>query len=133
MYRKYRRRYKYQQSLLEVAADTILNKIFPRKPEKTRIVFVRKLRAYAPKPKEDIAQRYSLKPSLLAAAESNFLKVLKEVVGDHYQIIPQVQLSRIMNVRDSNSHFTNYADFNRIAEKSIDFVLYDEKLREEIF
>ena len=96
----------------EAAADAIL-KIFSRKT--------------GVKTTPNVEGKYSLKPSLLTPAESKFSKALEQAVGDHYQIALQVQLSRLMNVNDSNSNFTNYADFNRIAEKSIDFVLYDEK------
>lgn len=74
-------------------------------------------------------QKYDLQPSLLTPTEEIFYGILKEVVADSYQIIPQVQLSKIMKVRDSNRNYTNYHDFNQVNKKSIDFVLYDENLK----
>lgn len=74
-------------------------------------------------------QKYDLQASLLTPTEENFYTVLKEVIGGRYQIIPQVQLSKIMKVRDSDYGYTNYHDFNKINKKSIDFVLYDENLK----
>jgi hypothetical protein len=70
--------------------------------------------------------RYKLKESLITPAEENFLKVLKEVVGDKYIIENQVQLSRIVKPIDSGKNYTNYTDFNKIKAKSVDFVLFDK-------
>ncbi len=77
--------------------------------------------------KEELGEKYGLKDSLLTPAEKNFLIVLKEVVGGHLDIVPQVQLSRIVSSLNSNSHFTNWGDLNRINSRSIDFVLYDKE------
>lgn len=77
---------------------------------------------------EKVENKYKLNQGLVTPTEEAFMKVLEEVVGDKYRIIPQVQLSRIMKPIDSNSHFTNYHDFNLIKAKSIDFVLYDKDL-----
>jgi hypothetical protein len=74
-------------------------------------------------------QRYSLRDSLLTPAEKEFLAVLEKIVGDHFYIQKQVQLSRIVAPTNSNEHFTNYRDFNQIKAKSIDFVLYDREYR----
>ncbi len=73
--------------------------------------------------------RYKLNNGLVTPTEEKFMKVLEEVVGDRYRIVPQVQLSRIMKPVDSNKNFTNYKDFNLIKAKSIDFVLYDKDLK----
>lgn len=71
--------------------------------------------------------RYNLNKSLVTEAEQEFLKVLEEVVGDSYRIVPQVPLSGIVKPKDSNSHYTNYHDFNKISAKKIDFVLYNKE------
>lgn len=49
------------------------------------------------------------------------------MVGDSYRIVPQVPLSGIVKPKDSNSHYTNYHDFNKISAKKIDFVLYNKE------
>lgn len=74
-------------------------------------------------------QRYALRDSLLTPAEKEFLLILQQIVGDKYSIELQVQLSRIVSPLDSNTHFTNYHDFNKIKAKSIDFVLYDKEYK----
>jgi hypothetical protein len=74
-------------------------------------------------------KRYALKDSLLTPAEKDFLEVLRQIVGDKYSIELQVPLSRIVSPIDSNAHFTNYRDFNKISAKSIDFVLYDKEYK----
>lgn len=73
--------------------------------------------------------KYTLKQSLITDTERNFLNILKEIVGDKYVIESQVPLSGIVNVKDSNKHWTNYHDFNLIKAKSIDFVLYGKDYR----
>lgn len=78
---------------------------------------------------ENSEKKYDLKSSLLTPTEENFYELLKSVAGDRYQIIPQVQLSAIMKVRDSSYGYTNYHDFNKINKKSIDFVLYEDGLK----
>jgi hypothetical protein len=73
--------------------------------------------------------RYDLRPSLLTEAEQRFSEVLDEAVRGLYRIERQVQLSRIVEPKDSHGSYTNYSDFNRIKAKSIDFVLYDRLFR----
>ncbi len=73
--------------------------------------------------------RYTIKQSLLTDAEKEFLQILKQIVGDRYHIESQVKLSGIVKPTDSNQHYTNYHDLNRIDKKSIDFVLYDKEYR----
>ena len=73
--------------------------------------------------------RYGLRNSLITLAEKEFLSVLQQIVGDKYHIELQVQLSRIVSPLDSNTHFTNYRDFNMIKAKSIDFILYDKEYK----
>lgn len=74
---------------------------------------------------EKVNKKYTLKESQVTEAERDFLEILKHVIGDRYRIEPQVQLSSIVRPIDSNSHYTNYTDFNKIKAKSIDFVLFD--------
>lgn len=75
----------------------------------------------------DNGDRYTLKKSLLTDTEKEFLRILKEVVGDSFYIESQVPLSGIIKPVDSRGNFTNYRDFNQIRAKSIDFVLYDKE------
>ncbi|OHB20718.1 MAG: hypothetical protein A3J67_05820 [Parcubacteria group bacterium RIFCSPHIGHO2_02_FULL_48_10b] len=56
----------------------------------------------------------------MTLTEKKFFGVLEQVVGGKYRIENQVQLSRIVSPRDSNKHYINYQDFNRIKAKSID-------------
>lgn len=81
------------------------------------------------KAEDVVEQRYGLRDSLLTPTEKAFLVILQQIVGDKYHIELQVQLSRIVSPLDSNAHFTNYHDFNKISAKSIDFVLYDKEYK----
>jgi len=67
---------------------------------------------------------YNLKQSLVTPTEDKFLKILERVVRNRYRIFPQMQLSRMMDVR-----IFSRGDFNRIAMKSVDFILCDQKLK----
>lgn len=82
-----------------------------------------------PKPptQDNNEQKYSLKQSILSPAEKEFLSVLEQIIDNRYHIECQVQLSRIVRVNDSNEHFTNYHDFNKIKAKSIDFILFNKE------
>ena len=75
--------------------------------------------------------KYELKP-LLTPTEEKFLTVLKKVVGNRYRIIPQMPLSQILHVRNSNKNYTNYHDFNIIAAKTVDFGLCDDNLKPRV-
>jgi len=77
---------------------------------------------------EKSEQKYILKKSLLTPTEKIFSDVLEQIVdNNNYRIEHQVQLSRIVSVKDSKINFINYRDFNKIKAKSIDFVLFDKE------
>lgn len=61
--------------------------------------------------------------SLLTANERIFFKVLEEVVGDQYVIFAQVSLLRLMNI--SREFYWQHEFRNKIARKTVDFVLCD--------
>lgn len=65
---------------------------------------------------------YVKKPYLMTNAEREFFKVLHLAVQDKYYIVPQVQLSKIVEVEKGNWH-KGYE--NKINLKSVDFVLFD--------
>lgn len=71
------------------------------------------------------ASRYERQPYLLTQTELDFYSVLKEAVGDEYQIMYQVQLSQLIRVRSMDDPLEARAAFNQICRKHIDFVLCD--------
>jgi len=73
--------------------------------------------------------RYNLKENPMSPAEENFFFILKQIVDGKYTIQTQVQLSSIVKPKDSNAHYTNYSDLNKIIKKSVDFVLYDKRYK----
>jgi hypothetical protein len=77
-------------------------------------------------------KRYELKTSLLTPTEKDFLHILEQVVEDKYIITPQVPLSGLVKILDSNKNWTNYKDFNQIKAKTIDFVLYDKEYKPQL-
>ncbi len=70
-------------------------------------------------------KHYVKKNYLMSKAEHEFFKVLQEAVKDKYHIIPQVQLSKIVEVNKYEKQKWKY--FNRIDKKSVDFVLFDKE------
>ena len=67
---------------------------------------------------------YVKKPYLMTNAEREFFKVLHLAEQDKYYIVPQVQLSKIVEVEKGNWH---YEYKNKINLKSVDFVLFDRE------
>jgi len=118
-YRKYKK-YNRQPDLL----DLVVDRCFELSQSLASLIF--KSKASNSKPEIITESRYFLKHSLLTPTEKEFLKVLEQVVGNHYRIEAQVPLSAIVKPIDSNARYTNYGDFNKIRAKSIDYVLYDK-------
>lgn len=68
---------------------------------------------------------YVKKESLMTEAEYNFFKVLEEAVKDKYYIVPQVQLSNLVEVEKDKKW--EYSLRNKIDRKSVDFVLFNKE------
>ena len=68
---------------------------------------------------------YTKKPYLMTNAEREFFFVLQQAVGEKYYIVPQVQLSNLVQVERAEKWKYEYT--NRIHLKSVDFVLFDPK------
>ena len=73
----------------------------------------------------DDYKHYVKKNYLMSKAEHEFFKVLQEVVKDKYYIVPQVQLSKIIEVNKYEHFKRKY--FNKIDRKSVDFVLFNKE------
>lgn len=74
---------------------------------------------------EDAKLPYAKKPYLMTNAEREFFKVLHLAVQDKYYIVPQVQLSKIVQVVGEGKWHYQYK--NKINLKSVDFVLFDKE------
>lgn len=72
-------------------------------------------------PKTPIA--YTKKDTLLSPAERSFFGVLKQAIGDTYQIQCKVRLADILAPQKSPSRSDWQKAFNRISNKHLDFVL----------
>jgi hypothetical protein len=71
---------------------------------------------------------YYKKQFLMSKAESHFYKVIITAVGDKYNVVPQVQLSRIVGVKaEERRSKTYYQYLNKIDRKSVDFVLFGKE------
>ncbi len=77
------------------------------------------------KGESDDYKHYVKKNFLMSKAEHEFYKVLREAVKDKYYIVPQVQLSKIVEVNHYEHQKRKY--FNKIDRKSVDFVLFDKE------
>lgn len=73
----------------------------------------------------DDYKHYVKKNYLMSIAEHEFFKVLQEVVKDRYYIVPQVQLSKIIEVNKYEHNKRTYN--NKIDRKSVDFVLFNKE------
>lgn len=73
----------------------------------------------------DDYKHYVKKNYLMSKAEHEFFKTLQETVKDRYYVVPQVQLSKIVEVNHYEHQKRKY--FNKIDRKSIDFVLFNKE------
>lgn len=67
---------------------------------------------------------YIKKEYLMTKAEGEFFKVLEQAVQGKYYIVPQVQLSNLVQVEKPKRW--EYALKNKIDRKSVDFVLFNK-------
>ena len=70
-------------------------------------------------------KHYIKRNYLMSKAEHEFFKALQETVKDKYYIVPQVQLSKIVEVNHYEHQKRKY--FNKIDRKSVDFVLFNKE------
>jgi hypothetical protein len=77
------------------------------------------------KKESDDYKHYVKKNYLMSKAEHEFYKVLQETIKDKYYIVPQVQLSKIIEVNKYEKNKRTY--FNKIDRKSVDFVLFNKE------
>ncbi|MEI8174408.1 MAG: DUF2726 domain-containing protein [bacterium] len=73
----------------------------------------------------DDYKHYVKRNYLMSKAEHEFFKALQETVKDKYYIVPQVQLSKIVEVNHYEHFKRKY--FNKIDRKSVDFVLFNKE------
>jgi hypothetical protein len=65
---------------------------------------------------------YSKKEHLLSDTEREFFRVLTEVVGDEYHIVPKLQLSQLVQVERERRW--EYAPMDKTYTTSVDFALF---------
>ena len=84
-----------------------------------------KLNLSEEKKESDDYKHYVKRNYLMSKAEHEFFKALQETVKDKYYIVPQVQLSKIVEVNHYEHFKRKY--FNKIDRKSVDFVLFNKE------
>ena len=67
---------------------------------------------------------YKKKDFLMSRAEHEFFDILVEVVGNQYQVFPQIHLSTILDNKVVGQNWRGA--FRHIDEKSVDFVVCDK-------
>lgn len=75
--------------------------------------------------------QYTAKTSIMTPSESEFFKMLVDVVGDRYYIFPQVHLSALLDEKTVKQNWK--PAFRHINGKSVDFVLSDKATFEPIY
>ena len=73
-------------------------------------------------PSLSIYNPYVKKPFLMNKNEFAFFKVLEQIIGDSYYIVPQVVLSNIIEVKAEGFWKKPYR--TKIDKKTVDFVLF---------
>ena len=66
---------------------------------------------------------YERKLTFFTPAERSFFGVLKQVVGDHYEIFGQVRVADLIVVKKGLGNSARQSFFNKIKAKHVDFVL----------
>lgn len=84
-----------------------------------------KLNLSKEKKESDDYKHYVKRNYLMSKAEHEFFKALQETAKDKYYIVPQVQLSKIVEVNHYEHEKRKY--FNKIDRKSVDFVLFNKE------
>lgn len=77
------------------------------------------------KKESDDYKHYVKRNYLMSKVEHEFFKALQETVKDKYYIVPQVQLSKIIEVNKYEKNKRVYR--NKIDRKSVDFVLFNKE------
>lgn len=67
---------------------------------------------------------YTKKQSLMNSNEFKFFRVLEQVVGDKYYIVPQVVISDLVDVKENGFLKKSYR--TKIDKKTVDFVLFNK-------
>jgi hypothetical protein len=73
---------------------------------------------------------FKKKQYLMTQTEYKFFGALREAVKDKYFIMPQVALSRIIEVQKGLGRYGSdswYSNFSRINKKTLDFVIFDKQ------
>ena len=67
---------------------------------------------------------YTKKHSLMNDNEFKFFKVLEQVVGDKYYIVPQIVISDLVDVKENGFLKKSYR--TKIDKKTVDFALFNK-------
>lgn len=78
------------------------------------------LAIFGVKPTQSPDAKYRQRDDFLSDAELSFFQVVRECAGDGMVVLAKVRLADLFFVPDMKS---NYAAFNRIAKKHVDFVV----------
>ena len=81
---------------------------------------------------ESVFERYPYqkKFQIMSAAEKHFYTVLKRTVGSQFEIYPQLSIGRLVSV--TRGIRRSYRYWNKISQKSVDFVLVDPQTTQPV-
>jgi len=72
---------------------------------------------------------YKKRASVMTEAEKKIFRKLQQQYGDQYYIFPQINLNKLIAVTSKTNY---YHHFNKINQKSVDFVLANKETLETI-
>jgi hypothetical protein len=88
------------------------------------IFYIRHIENFDKSPKDKLLYKYQAKEYFMTQSESDFFRMLVDVVGDRFYIFPQAHLSSILDEKITGQNWN--AAFSHINGKSVDYVLCDK-------
>jgi len=79
---------------------------------------------FGPREKSLVGYQYTRQNCIMTQSELRLFFILKETVGEKYEIFPQIHLPSILNHNAKGQNW--FGAFRHIDEKSVDFVLCEK-------
>ncbi len=91
------------------------------------VKFFKKIFLFLPKRRYDDEEKlpYTPKWNFMTPSEYKFFKIIEQIAGDKYYIIPQVQLTNLLYISLYNKQHRAYR--NKIDRKSVDFAFFTKE------
>lgn len=91
------------------------------------VKFFKKIFSWLPERRYEANEKlpYTPKWNFMTPSEYKFFKIIEQVAGDKYYIVPQVQLTNLLYISTYNKQHRTYR--NKIDRKSVDFAFFTKE------